>query len=161
MSHYLTTGVSLLLMMVCAARAQIHPPEPGVNLDDTSFLDGVAGPGLLVEQTIDGSHSDQIRGTDAASKMGTFEKRRNEQFLASGIAHCPRFRNPCLAFAAGLSVLVVPFVGKLVQLAESFTDFLHSFSQPISHGGRDRRLVVPMDKSLPFQVPQPFREEAR
>ena len=50
----------LLLMAVScigAARPQDHPPEPAVNLGDTSFLDALGGPGWLVEEIGDGSHS--------------------------------------------------------------------------------------------------------
>jgi hypothetical protein len=42
------TSVFLLFITCAVAQAQtpqFHPPEPGVNLGDTSFLDGVAGPG--------------------------------------------------------------------------------------------------------------------
>jgi hypothetical protein len=53
-----TRGVLLMAVScVCTARAQAHPPEPTVNLGDTSFLDAVGGPGLLLEEIGDGSHS--------------------------------------------------------------------------------------------------------
>ena len=44
------------------ARAQspVHPAEPTVNLGDTSFLDAIGGPGLLVEEIVDGDHSDRV-----------------------------------------------------------------------------------------------------
>jgi hypothetical protein len=47
----------LLIAVSCSAGAQAHPPEPAVNLGDTSFLDAVGGPGLLLEEIGDGSHS--------------------------------------------------------------------------------------------------------
>jgi hypothetical protein len=45
------------LLLNTAAVAQVHVPEPSVNLGDTSFLDGVGGPGLLVEEIGDAYHS--------------------------------------------------------------------------------------------------------
>jgi len=49
----------LLVVSSCvwSARAQAHPPEPTVNLGDTSFLDAIGGPGLLLEEIGDASHS--------------------------------------------------------------------------------------------------------
>ena len=44
-------------LLLCAAGALAHPPEPSINLGDTSFLDGLGGPGLLLEEIGDGSHS--------------------------------------------------------------------------------------------------------
>ena len=38
-------------------RAQQHPQEPTVNLGDTSFLDALGAPGVLLEQIGDSSHS--------------------------------------------------------------------------------------------------------
>ena len=61
--NYLATGLLLVFVIGAASRAQVpqfHPPEPGVNLGDTSFLDGVGGPGWLVEQTADTYHAGEI-----------------------------------------------------------------------------------------------------
>ncbi len=61
-----------LLITLCAwsgtPRAQQqHPPEPTVNLGDTSFLDAQGAPGVLLEQIGDASHSGkQIDGTGKA-----------------------------------------------------------------------------------------------
>jgi hypothetical protein len=53
---------ALCVSLTCAAGAwaQIHPSEPAVNLGDTSFLDAVGGPGLVVEEIGDGTHSGKI-----------------------------------------------------------------------------------------------------
>ncbi len=50
----------LLLALAAASatmRAQQHPPQPSVNLGDTSFLDALGAPGVLLEQIGDASHS--------------------------------------------------------------------------------------------------------
>jgi hypothetical protein len=48
---------AICFLLLCdAAEAQVHVPEPSVNLGDTSFLDAVGGPGLLVEEIGDGYH---------------------------------------------------------------------------------------------------------
>src|SRR5260370_8506783 len=56
----LTKRFLFLLFTCVVVSAQIHPSEPGVNLGDTSFLDGLAGPGWLVQETVDGYHSTKI-----------------------------------------------------------------------------------------------------
>ena len=48
---------SVVLICIAAAKGQVHVPEPAVNLGDTSFLDALGGPGLLVEEIGDGYHS--------------------------------------------------------------------------------------------------------
>jgi hypothetical protein len=58
----------LLLMLASSAAliAQTHVAEPAVNLGDTSFLDGLGGPGVVVEQIIDGAHEGNV--ADAAGQ---------------------------------------------------------------------------------------------
>ena len=55
--------------MSCIGSAQQHPPEPAVNLGDTSFLDALGAPGFLIEEIADGDHSGKT--VDAAGKPGT------------------------------------------------------------------------------------------
>jgi hypothetical protein len=57
---------ALCFLLLCAANlaAQSHVPEPVVNLGDTSFLDGIAGPGWMLEEIGDGSRSGRV--ADAA-----------------------------------------------------------------------------------------------
>jgi hypothetical protein len=60
---------AFLLMMLISSTAligQTHVAEPAVNLGDTSFLDGIAGPGLMVEQIGDGAHDGKV--VDAAGQ---------------------------------------------------------------------------------------------
>jgi hypothetical protein len=53
---------ALLLTAVSrvSAHGQAHVAEPAVNLGDTSFLDGIGGPGLLIEEIGDGNHSGKV-----------------------------------------------------------------------------------------------------
>lgn len=50
--------------------AQSHVAEPAVNLGDTSFLDGIGGPGLLIEEIGDGSHSGKVKDSDGHTIAG-------------------------------------------------------------------------------------------
>jgi hypothetical protein len=49
-----------LLHYAALAVAQNHVPEQAVNLGDASFLDGVAGPGIVVQEIADGTHGNEI-----------------------------------------------------------------------------------------------------
>ena len=60
MGQSLATAVCLALLLTARVVAQGHVPEPTMNLGDTSFLDGIAGPGLLVEEIGDGSRSSRV-----------------------------------------------------------------------------------------------------
>ena len=57
--RFLSVFLSLMLYSPSLS-AQEHVPEPAVNLGDTSFLDGIGGPGLLTETIGDATHSSAI-----------------------------------------------------------------------------------------------------
>jgi hypothetical protein len=63
---------AIYMATLCAIplEAQSHVPEPVVNLGDTSFLDGIGGPGLLVEEIGDGSHSGRVEDSDGHAIAG-------------------------------------------------------------------------------------------
>jgi hypothetical protein len=50
----------LILISSISLFAQTHVAEPAVNLGDTSFLDGVGGPGVVIEEIGDGAHEGTI-----------------------------------------------------------------------------------------------------
>ena len=70
-SHRHFGFIILLLLYVASATAQTHVPEPAVNLGDTSFLDGLAGPGIVVEEIGDGAHSSEIVNANGDTVPGT------------------------------------------------------------------------------------------
>jgi hypothetical protein len=48
-----------------------HVSEPAVNLGDTSFLDGPAGPGFVVEQIGDAAHDGRITDSSGNTVLGS------------------------------------------------------------------------------------------
>lgn len=103
--HCRPTAVFLLLMMGAVAQAQVpqfHPPEPGVNLGDTSFLDGVAGPGWLAEQIGDAYYAGEIADASGRTKAIPAIK------AITGLTHVGWFGNRQILHAwYGAEVLVI------------------------------------------------------
>jgi hypothetical protein len=60
MNKWMMLAATYLALGLIPLSAQSHVAEPAVNLGDTSFLDGIGGPGLLVEEIGDGSHSGKV-----------------------------------------------------------------------------------------------------
>ena len=61
----------LMALQSISLLGQSHVAEPGVNLGDTSFLDGPAGPGFVVEQIGDAAHDGRIANSTGGTVPGT------------------------------------------------------------------------------------------
>lgn len=95
-------AAGLLLVLNCpVARGQMHPSEPAVNLGDTTFLDGIAGPGLLVEEIGDMNHSGKF--ADSAGRTSDSGQALN---AISGLTH--------IAWLSKRSILSAWFGGEVI-----------------------------------------------
>jgi hypothetical protein len=54
-----------------ASQGQSHVAEPAVNLGDSSFLDGIGGPGFLTEEMIDIEHDSRITNSSGQTVPGS------------------------------------------------------------------------------------------
>jgi len=61
----------LILLSPASLVAQTHVAEPAVNLGDTSFLDGIGGPGVVMEVIGDGEHAGTVVDGGGSSIPGT------------------------------------------------------------------------------------------
>jgi hypothetical protein len=77
----LCAAILTILCGICV-QGQSHVPEPFVNLGDSSFLDGLAGQGFLVEQFVDISHYGRI-----ANAMGKTVPASSSVNSIGGINH--------------------------------------------------------------------------
>ncbi len=50
----------VILLSTASLVAQTHVAEPAVNLGDTSFLDGIGAPGVVMEVIGDGEHAGTV-----------------------------------------------------------------------------------------------------
>jgi hypothetical protein len=64
MAKLLLCVATLMGLQSISMQGQSHVAEPAINLGDTSFLDGVAGPGIVVEQIGDGTHDGRIANAE-------------------------------------------------------------------------------------------------
>jgi hypothetical protein len=61
----------LILISSMSLVAQTHVAEPAVNLGDTSFLDGIGGPGGVIEEIGDGAHEGTVVDGSGSPISGT------------------------------------------------------------------------------------------
>jgi hypothetical protein len=63
---------TILIVLSCiATHGQSHVAEPAVNLGDSSFLDGLGGPGFLTEEMIDIEHDGRITNSSGQTVPGS------------------------------------------------------------------------------------------
>ena len=82
--------------------AQMHPAEPSVNLGDTSFLDAVGGPGLLIEEIADGYRSGAVNNGPGMPRFSGSKS-------ISGLTHVVWVsKHHFLGAWAGAELIVIP-----------------------------------------------------
>jgi hypothetical protein len=69
MAKFLCAAMLICLRSI-SMQGQSHVSEPAVNLGDTSFLDGPAGPGFLAEEIGDGANDGTIADSDGIAVPG-------------------------------------------------------------------------------------------
>jgi hypothetical protein len=67
----LLCAAMLIVLLPISLQGQSHISEPAVNLGDTSFLDGPAGPGFVVEQIGDAADDGRIADSAGGVAPGT------------------------------------------------------------------------------------------
>jgi hypothetical protein len=84
------------------AQAQSHVAEPALNLGDSSFLDGIGGPGFLTEEMVDLEHDGRTTNSSGHTVPGSVNS-------VSGLSHIAWMAHQRI-FGAwyGLEVLIVP-----------------------------------------------------
>ncbi len=81
-----------LASMQALAQGTVHPAEPTINLGDTSFLDAMGGPGVLVEEIVDGDHSGRvIDGTGNVMASSTASNSISENTHIAVLSHIRLF----------------------------------------------------------------------
>jgi hypothetical protein len=60
----------LIFLSATSLVAQTHVAEPAVNLGDTSFLDGIGAPGVVIEAIGDGAHAGTVVDGDGSPISG-------------------------------------------------------------------------------------------
>lgn len=81
------SSLHLLLVIGCVclrAQSPMHPQEPAVNLGDTSFLDAIGGPGVLVEEIADGVHTGRV--TDGTGRTAASSAASNSISVVTHVA---------------------------------------------------------------------------
>ena len=95
-----------MLIGLCgvSVQGQSHVAEPPVNLGDSSFLDGIGGPGFLTEEMIDMEHDGRITNSSGQTVPGSVSVNS-----VSGLSHVAWMAHQrILGGWYGLEVLFVP-----------------------------------------------------
>src|SRR3984885_6042005 len=95
-----------MLIGLCgvSVQGQSHVAEPPVNLGDSSFLDGIGGPGFLTEEMIDMEHDGRITKSSGQTVPGSVSVNS-----VSGLSHVAWMAHQGIERGwYGLEVLFVP-----------------------------------------------------